>query len=290
MTKQRVIAMICDGQYQNYLSNLLNSEHELVGIVLVKQANETATLSSRFKRYKNPVNLLKWLSARFFLPYYECKSERLLNDYEPKLLAWGNSIADVPILQVDSVNRPDVEGFVEQCSPNFICVNGTNLIRERLLRFFEDNAIKVLNLHTGLSPYSRGGNCNLFMLKEGKPEYVGGTIHWIDRGIDSGDIIYSFRPDMGSQDPFEFLDGKVFIDGMKALSRAVTIISNDKVVSVKQWEEGKLFLLKTGYRYELFDRFLVNVLISRGLIRKYIDQRILRDSDIRLIGDKSDFS
>lgn len=58
------------------------------------------------------------------------------------------------------------------------------IVREEiLLRFLR----KVVNLHISLLPYNRGKDPNLWSFLEDTPKGV--TIHYIDPGIDTGDIL-----------------------------------------------------------------------------------------------------
>ena len=46
---------------------------------------------------------------------------------------------------------------------------------------------KIVNLHTSFLPYNRGSNPNIWSIVDNTPRGV--TLHYIDSGIDSGDII-----------------------------------------------------------------------------------------------------
>lgn len=46
---------------------------------------------------------------------------------------------------------------------------------------------RIINLHTSLLPYNRGSNPNFFSFLEDTPKGV--TIHFIDKGLDTGDIL-----------------------------------------------------------------------------------------------------
>jgi methionyl-tRNA formyltransferase len=47
---------------------------------------------------------------------------------------------------------------------------------------------KIINLHISLLPYNRGSNPNVWSFLEDTPKGV--TIHYIDEGIDTGDILF----------------------------------------------------------------------------------------------------
>jgi methionyl-tRNA formyltransferase len=51
-------------------------------------------------------------------------------------------------------------------------------------------ATGILNLHTGLSPYVKGGpNCTNWCIANNQFDLIGNTIMWLNAGIDSGNII-----------------------------------------------------------------------------------------------------
>ena len=81
-------------------------------------------------------------------------------------------------------------------------VFGSSFIKGWLTDFLTEN--HAVNIHMGLSPYYRGSSCNFWALFDGRPEYVGSTIHFLSRGLDSGPIIYHAIPKLDNENPFEF--------------------------------------------------------------------------------------
>jgi hypothetical protein len=53
---------------------------------------------------------------------------------------------------------------------------------------------------------------------------------------------------------------------------------------VPQWEKGKLFLQRTGYRYEPWQRLEASRRLERGLLAAYLADREERDAGVRLVG------
>jgi hypothetical protein len=125
------------------------------------------------------------------------------------------------------------------------------------------------------------------MLLEGHPELVGITIHHIDRGIDSGDIIITARAPIEADDTYEAVEAKNYRLGIDSVLVALRQLAEGRAARVKQWEEGKLFLRRTGYVYEPSLRVKANRLIEQGLLRDYLQHREERDRDVRLVGELS---
>ncbi len=177
--------------------------------------------------------------------------------------------------------------MVTRTAPDVLCVDGTNLLRQPMLELIPRLRYGIINMHTGLSPYSRGGNCNLFMLLEGHPELVGVTIHHIDAGIDSGDIIVTARPDLAADDTYECIEAKTFRLGADLMQIALRQLVEGRAERVRQWDKGKLFLRRTGYLYDIELRVRVNQLLESGLLRDYLADRNRRDANVRLVGKAS---
>jgi methionyl-tRNA formyltransferase len=60
-----------------------------------------------------------------------------------------------------------------------------HVIRKKVIRYLPQ---KIINLHISLLPWNKGADPNLWSLLEDTPKGV--SIHYIDDGIDTGDIIY----------------------------------------------------------------------------------------------------
>jgi methionyl-tRNA formyltransferase len=119
---------------------------------------------------------------RFWPIHYSWKS--MMKKYASEFSSWPN----VPLCGVDTINSQEAYGFTVEQRPDLIIVSGTSLIKEPLLSI--PVSIGIMNLHTGLSPYVKGGpNCTNWCIAENNWHLVGNTIMWINAGIDTGNII-----------------------------------------------------------------------------------------------------
>ena len=81
-------------------------------------------------------------------------------------------------------------------------VFGSSFIKGWLAQYLVEKS--ALNLHMGLSPYYRGAACNFWAIYDSLPNYVGATIHYLSKGLDSGPIIFHSVPEFDSESPFTF--------------------------------------------------------------------------------------
>jgi methionyl-tRNA formyltransferase len=65
----------------------------------------------------------------------------------------------------------------------------------------------VVNLHPALLPFNRGAHPNVWSIVEGTP--AGATLHWVDSGVDTGDIIAQAPTGVAAEDTGETLYHKL---------------------------------------------------------------------------------
>lgn len=136
-----------------------------------------------------------------------------------------------------SLNDPCFLSLIEACRPDAIAVMGTCIVSKRII----GAAPLVLNLHTGLSPYYRGGYTNLFPFLENDFGFFGVTVHKMSPGIDAGDIVASERMDLRPGDGFSSINARCVASGTTLMVSALRYASRAPLPAVPQWETGKLF-------------------------------------------------
>ena len=94
-------------------------------------------------------------------------------------------LPDERIFDGASLRRGEVVDAIRALQPEIgLSVMFDYILRAEFLALF---AKGVINLHPSLLPFNRGQYPNVWSIVEGTP--AGATIHYIDEGIDTGDII-----------------------------------------------------------------------------------------------------
>lgn len=101
------------------------------------------------------------------------KKERL--DVEP---LWNARSVRVP-----SVNDEAFASAIAAIKPDLIVLAGCRLMRAAMLQRLP---CPVINYHPGVTPKYRGMNGGYWALANGEPEKFGSTIHFVDKGVDTG--------------------------------------------------------------------------------------------------------
>lgn len=75
--------------------------------------------------------------------------------------------------------------MIKEVHPDYVISCGyRHIVPEEILAISGEGC---LNLHPAYLPYNRGANPNVWSIVEGTP--AGVTLHWMDDGIDTGDIV-----------------------------------------------------------------------------------------------------
>ncbi len=169
-------------------------------------------------------------------------------------------LADL-IVEVPHINHPDVVAVADKHQPDIIAVFGTSLIRGDLL---SKGRLGIVNLHGGLSPHYRGADCTFWALHNQQPEQVGCTLHYIDPGIDSGDLIAHVSPEVHEDDNELTLFWRAVRDSADAYAEFIERAGNGEAFGQTQQEKGSLYQVKDrGWRHEK----QVDKLMTQGLLR-----------------------
>ena len=88
------------------------------------------------------------------------------------------------VVSVPHFNKEECENLLTQLAPDIIVLGGARIIKDHIL---EKANVCVLNAHPGLLPQYRGVDVTAWAIHNGDP--IGATVHVVDPGVDTGDII-----------------------------------------------------------------------------------------------------
>ena len=138
----------------------------------------------------------------------------------------------LPVLQYDKIRLEGVEDL-KTLKPDLMitCAFGQILSQE----IIDIGKIGVFNIHASLLPKYRGASPINEAILRGEKE-TGVTIMRTDIGIDTGDIIYSVKTDIGKDETAGELAERLSIIGANAIEKVVLDLIDGKVEYVKQPE------------------------------------------------------
>lgn len=110
---------------------------------------------------------------------------------------------------------------IKKLKPDVLLVFGTSIVKEDVIKTAK---ICAINLHWGLSPYYRGSFCTEWAIYNEDVANIGVTIHYLDRGIDTGDVIAQKRPRLEPGDGVETINVKLSVEGVELMAQVVEYV------------------------------------------------------------------
>ncbi len=92
----------------------------------------------------------------------------------------------LPDYVVDSVNGKNTERTIQEIHPDLLIQLGAGILKPNI---FNIPKYFTLNMHHGIAPKIKGGDSIFWANYFGKKEWLGITIHKIDVGIDTGEVL-----------------------------------------------------------------------------------------------------
>lgn len=137
----------------------------------------------------------------------------------------------IDIIKHKNVNSADFLHDVEkyQCDI-FVSMSFNQILKSNFINFPPK---KTINCHAGKLPFYRGRNILNWVLINDEKEF-GVTVHYVDEGIDTGDIILQETFPITQEDSYKTLLEKAFVECAKVLHKALVIIFNDQVIPIPQ--------------------------------------------------------
>jgi folate-dependent phosphoribosylglycinamide formyltransferase PurN len=179
----KIVVWCGSASNQKALVNKIAAAYKISGIVI--------DTGLRKRRKRNWIQLPGKILDRIRFRKVYAAWNSLLKQYDSEFPNWP----DIPTLRVEGINDHKAKSFTDEIRPDLILVSGTALIKEPLISI--PTSIGIINLHTGLSPYVKGGpNCTNWCIANNTLHLVGNTIMWLNAGIDTGNIITTEQVDI----------------------------------------------------------------------------------------------
>ncbi len=168
--------------------------------------------------------------ARFRLAFVVARFSR----DELTLKAFAGA-AGVPFLRPENVNS---DAFLETVTPLaadlFVSMSYDQIFKGRLIRL---PRLGVVNCHAGALPRYRGRNVLNWAIINGE-DHFGVSVHYIDEGIDTGNLIKQRRVPIAPEDTYREVLERAFPACAETLHAALTDIAEDRVTRTPQTGPG----------------------------------------------------
>ena len=164
------------------------------------------------------------IKISFICARYDTKDETL-KDY-----AQQNNIV---YLKDKNINSEEFISMVEKYKCDlFVSMSFNQIFKSKIINLTK---YKIINCHVGKLPFYRGRNVLNWALINDEKEF-GITVHYVDEGIDTGDIILQKTFQINDQDDYSSLLEKAYTECPNILYESISFFKNGKIKSFKQNE------------------------------------------------------
>jgi len=213
----KVVVLAQDGPSTWMLVNALRREYSDLQVGIEEGESPYAMLRRRIRRkgvWTVFGQLLFILAVRFLCRSGKSRGSQIcagagLDPVQPH---------DVQVRRFTSANTPECAEWMRTEQADVVVINGTRILSGELLG---SSKAVFLNIHCGITPAYRGVHGGYWALYRSDRENAGVTVHVVDTGIDTGDIVYQETIKVDEQDNFLTYPVKQYVAGVTLMKRAL---------------------------------------------------------------------
>ena len=193
-----IVALAGDGPHSWIMINALREVYGDFPVLLEDGEPEQKFWKRRLKML-GPITVASMQAARLPIKLTKRRTQQLIDQMivEHDLHHFPPETSQ--IIPVGSPNSLAARQALRAFNPKAVFVINSRMIGKKTL-----NAVDApfINYHSGINPAYRGMYGGYFALANDEPEHFGATVHLIDEGVDTGDILYQSRVDTLPGDNF----------------------------------------------------------------------------------------
>lgn len=169
---------------------------------------------SRSKRITKRLMHLAGLRVPVYLDLDPAERHLWREHGEPRITwqAW----LERDVLVTTEPNGEAALGFLDRLAPDLVLVFGGKILAPP---WFERPRLGAMNLHYGMTPDYRGAESIVWAAYHHNWSRIGATIHYLDAGVDTGQVIEQVPVSVEPGDDLDHLTARVYWAGMDALIR-----------------------------------------------------------------------
>ena len=229
------------------LFNALKDEFNIECIIIENPVPKIQFLKNRIKRLGFLTVLGQILFMMIIVPILEISSTRRKNDIINQYDLDVSAIDLSKIIQVDSINDNTTMNELTRINPSVVVINGTRIISRKILNCVD---AKFVNIHAGITPQYRGVHGGYWALVDDNRDGCGVTIHLVDPGIDTGEILQQGCISTSQKDNYITYPLIQLGTGVPLLKNSLTELLRGEVNLKSETEsESKLWSHPTFWQY-----------------------------------------
>jgi folate-dependent phosphoribosylglycinamide formyltransferase PurN len=182
----KIVILGGESCFTQALYHAVNKTHPVHKVILDGHVSRKAMLCRRIKKIGLWKTMSQMLFKFFVEPFLAIEAKPRIKEISDMYKLDYSPIPNDKVIETESVNSQFCIDQLRNMKPDLILVIGTRIISQKVLDAVD---CPFVNMHTGITPLYRGVHGAYWALVENDLEHCGVTIHFVDKGIDTGDVI-----------------------------------------------------------------------------------------------------
>jgi len=195
----KVIIIATEGLTTNLLYETLSKSVDVDRVFIEPHESKRAIIKRRLKKPGVRKTIGQVCFLLLVLPFISRRKKRIEAILERNDLK-GESIPQKRIQLINSVHDKQLIDLVKKAKPTAIFINGTRILKQDFLAQIN---CPIVNIHVGITPKYRGVHGGYWAIHNGDSALFGVTLHYVDRGIDTGRLIAQMVIPVAEEDNFK---------------------------------------------------------------------------------------
>lgn len=181
-----IVLLAGTGQSTAIVYNALCRDFEVAGVIQEERPARFGMMKRRARKIGWATVAGQTLFRALIMPSLAALSRRRVAEILSTSGLSRNAIPEKLLVRVPSVNSPECLAALRRLAPKVVVVNGTRIIKAEVLNCVP---AKFINTHAGITPLYRGVHGAYWALAQEDRTHCGVTVHLVDTGIDTGNIL-----------------------------------------------------------------------------------------------------
>jgi methionyl-tRNA formyltransferase len=199
MSDKKIIMLSGRGSSSTFMYNGLKDEFDILAVLVEDKGSKKKFLKRRIKKL-GIVKVVGQMLFQMTVPRILTATSRgRIDEIKSTYKLDATPIPTEVIRQITTVNSPECIELIKSIDPDLIIVNGTRIISEKVL---SSTSAPFINTHVGITPKYRGVHGGYWAVANNDKENCGVTVHIVDKGIDTGSILFQKTVALHPKDNF----------------------------------------------------------------------------------------
>jgi methionyl-tRNA formyltransferase len=184
---KKIIMIVGDWNYPKMVYQSLESEFNIEKIIIDNGISTSKLIKRRIKK----LGLVRVLGQLLFrivaVSYIKATSKKRLQEILKTNNIKEADFATEKTIEIASINSEKGHQLLKALNPDIVVIVTTRILSKKTLECIH---AKFINIHAGITPKYRGLHGAYWALINNDKENCGVTVHLVDEGIDTGNILY----------------------------------------------------------------------------------------------------